>query len=117
MAPLFGKNLFRVFYVVMLLALISSVSAQLTADASAIIDVIVAVACSILLLIQLISAAIASLMIVWAGTKYVYGANDPGVRKQCVETIKAAIIGLIIIVVSKGLVNAIVGNNLMQVTC
>jgi len=56
-----------------------------------------------------VAQAIALLMFVYGGAKYVYSAEDPGGRKQAKSIAVNAIIGLVIVAIAQGLIAAASG--------
>jgi hypothetical protein len=59
-----------------------------------------------------LAQAIAALMFVYGGAKYVYSAEDPGGRKQAKSIAVNAIIGLLIVILSQGIVQMAGGSNI-----
>ena len=79
-----------------------------TAEASSAADIIVTIACSLMVILKLASASIAALIIVLQGIKWITSAEDPGARKAAKAGIVHAIIGLIIIILAIALVSLVV---------
>ncbi|MFC2154354.1 pilin [Candidatus Altiarchaeota archaeon] len=74
---------------------------------AAIVSPVSSVVCMIYRVIIRVAGAIAGLVFVIAGVKWVASQDDPGERKQAKETMKNAIIGLIIIVVADEVIQAV----------
>ena len=68
------------------------------------------VLCKVANLIFLITASLASLVIIIAGLRWLTSAEDPGARNAAKTTIVSAVIGMIIIMIAVFIVSMIVGN-------
>ena len=76
------------------------------------------VACKIIVLLQKIVAGIATLIIVYAGIKWMgSGVTDPAARQEAADMIKAVFVGLVIIIVALQFINYMFGNELGTVSC
>jgi|GEM_PF-5604124 len=76
------------------------------------------VACRIIVLLQEIVAGIATLIIVYAGIKWMgSGVTDPVARQEAADMIKAVFVGLVIIIVALQFINYMFGNELGTVSC
>jgi hypothetical protein len=60
--------------------------------------------CGIFLAVIYIGGAFCAMMIVYGGIKWLGGADDPGARKQAKDMVINACIGLVIILVTSGIV-------------
>jgi len=65
----------------------------------------------------LIAGGLATLMIVYAGVKWLTSADDPGERKNAKDMIKHAIIALLLILAAAGLMNILVGGEVGFGSC
>jgi len=76
------------------------------------------VACKIIVLLQEIVAGIATLIIVYAGIKWMgSGVTDPVARHEAADMIKAVFVGLVIIIVALQFINYMFGNELGTISC
>ncbi len=89
----------------MLLMLIPSVSAA--GEIEAVAGVVNTVVCKIFGIICAVAGGIAALIIAFAGAQWVMSREEAGVRKQALETMKHAIIGLIVILVASTIVTEV----------
>ncbi len=89
---------------VFVVLLSSMASAQMV---DSIVSPVSSVVCMIYRVIVRVAGAIAGLVFVIAGVKWVASQDDPGERKQAKETMKNAIIGLIIIMVANNVIQAV----------
>ena len=72
------------------------------------LDVLInSVLCDIFSLFWAIAGALAALVLIIAGIKWVMSQDDPGARKQATDTMKHVVIGLIIILAISSLVQRI----------
>ncbi|MFH1721553.1 MAG: pilin [Candidatus Altiarchaeota archaeon] len=103
------KNKKRVFILLVsllfILILISTFGSAQMVDS--IVSPVSSVVCMIYRVIVRVAGAIAGLVFVIAGVKWVASQDDPGERKQAKETMKNAIIGLIIIMVANNVIQAV----------
>jgi len=79
-----------------------------SADMQGISDRISCVLCKVAQLIFLITGAIAALVIIIAGLRWLTSAEDPGARNAAKTTIVSAVIGMIIIMIAVFIVAMIV---------
>lgn len=79
------------------------------ASASDPASIIAGVICSLVPDVLQLAQVVAIVMFIYGGAKYAYGADDPGGRKQGKNIAVHAIIGLLIVGISKNLVMAISG--------
>ncbi len=92
--------------ILMLLVLIPTVSA-LSSYAVEISEVVNVVVCKIFGIIVAIAGGIAALVIAFAGIQWVMSREEPGVRKTAFESMKHAVIGLILILVASTIVSEV----------
>jgi type IV secretory pathway VirB2 component (pilin) len=60
-------------------------------------------------LLQMIAGAVATLIIVMNGVKWIGSSDDPGARKQAKEGIVHAVVGLVIVLIAVNAVTLIYG--------
>jgi len=103
------KKIYRIIKTVIGILILSSgfVSGSLAGD---IIAPLTSVICDLYDVILYISGMIAGLVFVMAGVKWVGSMDDPGARKQAKDTMIHAIVGLIIVIIAKTLVEVILGS-------
>ncbi len=100
----------------MVLLIAGMVTAQTTVDdvTTLINDLI----CRLVQVLYAISAAVATVVIVIAGIKWIGSSEDAGARAQAKSTIIHALIGLIIVIIALSLVNWTLGSGtLTAFTC
>ena len=85
----------------------NTVLAQPTALVDSVVSPVTYVVCLVYLVMTRVAGAIAGLVFVIAGVKWVASADNPGERKQAKDTMKNAIIGLIIIMVAAQIISAV----------
>lgn len=90
-----------------LFCIVLSTSASAQGMVQAIVSPVSSVVCMIYRVIVRVAGAIAGLVFVIAGVKWVASQDDPGERKQAKDTMKNAIIGLIIIMVANNVIQAV----------
>ena len=101
------KKLFILGFLVMA---IGTVAAQTT-----VVSLINALICRLITILWGVSAAVATIVIVIAGIKWIGSSEDAGARAQAKSTIVHAIIGLIIVIVALSIVNyAITGAGVLS---
>lgn len=77
----------------------------MAAAQSTVVSLINALICRLIQVLWGIAAAVATIVIVIAGIKWIGSAEDAGARAQAKATIVHAIIGLIIVVIALSVVN------------
>ena len=100
------KSTLRIFVPWIMLLLVNLVQAQAAAHIQI---VFCGVINGIYTPLSVIGGSLVLLMIVYAGVKYVYSADDPGGRKQAKDIIVHSIIGGIILVIAIDLWGLITG--------
>jgi len=75
------------------------------------------VICSMINLIQLTAGAIAAIVIIFAGVRWVMSGDDVSARNGAKTTIIAAFVGIVIIAVGIPVVNLVVGGVIKGVSC
>ena len=101
------KKLFILGFLVMA---IGTVAAQTT-----VVSLINALICRLITILWGVSAAVATIVIVIAGIRWIGSSEDAGARAQAKSTIVHAIIGLIIVIVALSIVNyAITGAGVLS---
>jgi len=76
------------------------------------------IGCRIIILLQAIAAAIATLILVYAGIKWMgSGVENPQARTEAADMIKAVFVGLVIIIIALQLLNTLFGAELGSVVC
>ncbi|MFH1835013.1 MAG: pilin [Methanobacteriota archaeon] len=88
----------KALFSILVISLIHPASAQL--DPSVISDPIRTIACTFATALVYIAAAIAALVFVLAGVKWIYAQDDAGKRKAARDTMIHCIIGLVIILMA-----------------
>ncbi|MFZ2456579.1 MAG: pilin [Candidatus Altiarchaeia archaeon] len=78
---------------------------------------IVAILCKFICLIASIAPAIAALVMMYGGLRYVTSAEDPGARSAAKTTIISALAGLILVMISLAMVNVVVSGWAKGVQC
>jgi len=73
--------------------------------------------CTVYVALIQISGAIAFLVIIWAGIKYIGAYDDPGERKYAKEMIKHVFIGLLIIILAGAVIDMILSRRLDTSSC
>ncbi len=97
---------YKIAYAAALLALISAGVQATTVDAAGIIANVI---CDLVPEVINLAYVLALLMFIYAGAKYAFSADDPGGRKKAKSIAVQAIVGFLIVGVSKALVEAIAG--------
>ena len=92
-----------VLFTLGVLILAGMTSAQ--SDVTSVITIITSLICRLILVLYGIAAAVASIVIVIAGIRWVGSAEDAGARASAKSTMIHAIIGLIIVIVALAIVN------------
>jgi len=101
------KKLFILGFLVMA---IGTVAAQTT-----VVSLINALICRLITILWGVSAAVATIVIVIAGIRWIGSSEDAGARAQAKSTIVHALIGLIIVIVALSIVNyAITGAGVLS---
>ncbi|RLI90494.1 MAG: hypothetical protein DRO89_05760 [Candidatus Altiarchaeales archaeon] len=101
------KKLFILGFLVMA---IGTVAAQTT-----VVSLINALICRLITILWGVSAAVATIVMVIAGIRWIGSSEDAGARAQAKSTIVHAIIGLIIVIVALSIVNyAITGAGVLS---
>ena len=93
----------------MLLGLLIIGIGMVAAGSSSITTLINVLLCRIITVLWGVSAAVATIVIVIAGIKWIGSSEDAGARAQAKSTIVHAVIGLIIVMVALVLVNWVIG--------
>lgn len=78
---------------------------------SSVITIINSLLCRLLQVLFAVSAAVATIVIVMAGIKWIGSAEDAGARAQAKSTIVHAIIGLLIVMIALTLVGWVVSSD------
>jgi len=68
------------------------------------------VICGLYFILRLVAGALAALMIVIAGIKWIGGGGDPAERKKYQAIIVAAIVGLVFVIIAPDLAKMVVGD-------
>jgi hypothetical protein len=97
--------------VLMLLGIVLLTIGLASATASSVITVINNLLCRLLQVLFAVSAAVATIVIVLAGIKWIGSSEDAGARAQAKSTIVHAIIGLLIVMVALTLVSWVVADS------
>lgn len=71
---------------------------------SGIMNYVLPIVCGIFNGIFWIGGALAAVVVVYSGIRYITSMEDPGVRKQAKDTIQHAIVGLILLLIATALV-------------
>lgn len=100
----YRKYLFRVLILLTVLLNVVEVSADTWDD---IIGTVTTVICGIYRVFYYIAGAIASVIFVIAGIKWIASENDPGTRKAAKDTMVHALVGLIIVLISVSVIEAV----------
>ena len=103
------KKIYRVINTAVIILIISSGFAS-GGLADAIVGPLTSVICDLYDVVLYVSGMIAALVFVMSGVKWVASMDDPGSRKAAKDTMIHAIVGLIIVVIAKELVNAVIGS-------
>ncbi|HDH41886.1 MAG TPA: hypothetical protein ENG12_05755 [Candidatus Altiarchaeales archaeon] len=86
---------------------------EIVAAQTTVISLINALICRLITVLWGISAAVATIVIVVAGIKWIGSSEDAGARAQAKATIVHAIIGLIIVIIALSIVNwAVTGTSI-----
>jgi len=80
-------------------------------------DIINYIVCSLFNIIASVAGGIGALIIAFSGLRWVMSQDDPGTRKQATETMKHAIVGLIIILTATGIVTRVTTGTFSFGTC
>lgn len=91
-----------------LILFIGTVSAGVGAEIG---DALRDIFCTIANAVVDIAGAVASLVIVWAGVKWIFSADNPEDRNKAKSIAINALVGLIIIMIAKGVVNVLTTKN------
>ena len=103
-----------VLFTLGVLILAGMTSAQ-SATVTSVITIITNLICRLILVLYGIAAAVASIVIVIAGIRWVGSAEDAGARAAAKSTMIHAIIGLIIVIVALAIVNwAVTGTSVSR---
>jgi hypothetical protein len=78
---------------------------------------VVRILCKFICLIASVSPAIAALVIIYGGLRYVTSAEDPGARSSAKTIIISAFVGLILVMISLAMVNIVVSGWAKDVQC
>jgi type IV secretory pathway VirB2 component (pilin) len=115
-----GEQMKNEMKVLMLLGivLLTIGMASASSSASTVMTVINTLLCRLLQVLWGIAAAVAIIVIVLAGIKWIGSAEDAGARAQAKSTIVHAIIGLLIVMIALTLVGWVVqGSAVAMLTC
>jgi hypothetical protein len=85
-------------------------------DSQSVKDV-VNILCKFICLIASVSPAIAALVMIYGGLRYVTSAEDPGARGAAKTIVISAIVGLILVMISLAMVNLVVSGWAKDVQC
>ena len=92
-------------------------SSVVSADLTGIQNSLASLICGIYSVFVGIAGAVASLVFVIAGVKWIASENDPGARKQAKDIMVQALVGLIIILVANDIIQAITAGYAGVGTC
>jgi hypothetical protein len=95
----------------MLLGIVLMTVGLASAAGSSVVTIINALLCRLLQVLFAVSAAVATIVIVLAGIKWIGSSEDAGARAQAKSTIVHAIIGLLIVMIALTLVGWVVSSN------
>jgi hypothetical protein len=80
-------------------------------------DKVNSVVCSFIVLVELVIGALVSLVVIFAGLKYVLSGDDPGERSAARGIIINGFIGLLVVILSVPVINVLVNGIINGVNC
>jgi len=102
------KNKILLYKAIIITILLLYYSLTASASMSSVKEKLSSVICGFYKVFFSIAGAIASLVFVIAGVKWIASENDPGARKQAKEIMVQALVGLIIVISTKAIIDAVI---------
>jgi hypothetical protein len=102
------------FFFIVLLSLTCPAQADATEDATERINLTI---CTVINLIQMVTGAIAAIVIIFAGVRWMMSGDDPSARNGAKTAIIGAFVGIIIIAITIPVINLVTSGMINGVNC